>query len=247
MDSMNYKLGNGSADRAAFPVEYSALNLEERSYTALFPYNVPDFLNRVFMPGVFKDFLAKPDWQVQHLWTHNDFALPLGPVLELTETKAGLLFKAQFSDTVLGRDAWQLVQDGALSAISISWIPIQVERQEKNNIVFRLQQKAKLLDVSPVNFGGMPTAKILRDRMAAHFGNHHVAPDGITLDDCCGLDDSCDVAPLPYSVDNTRTQPYTPVTGDGTPRPLEGVALADAQEQACRKLRLLDLHIRSRG
>ncbi len=225
--------------RAAFPASFNALNEEERSYTALFPYNKPDFLRRIFIPGVFAAFLAAPEWQVQHLWVHNDWALPLGPVLELEETEDGLLFKAQFSDTVLGRDAWQLVRDGAINAVSIAWAPIQVERQERNGVTFLLQQRAKLYDVSPVNFGGMPGAKILRDRMALHFtepGHAHPSDyvDGMPRnpEKCCSGDRCHHATPLPY-------QPT-----DISQRPLEG---ADAQERARQQLRLLGLHIREVG
>lgn len=240
MDGMNQK-----RQRAAFPVSFNALDEEERSYTALFPYNKPDYLRRIFVPGVFADFLAAPEWQVQHLWVHDDWALPLGPVLALEETEDGLLFKAQFSNTVLGCDAWQLVRDGAINAVSIAWAPTQVERQDRNGVTFLLQQKAKLYDVSPVNFGGMPGAMILRDRMAAHFGDNHIAPDGVTLDDCCGSDESSDVAPLPYPAATIQslTASAAILPSDDTPRPLEGAAVA--QEQARRRLRLLGLHIRS--
>ncbi len=242
-------------ERAAYPAKFDALDEEERSYTALFPYGTPDVMRRIFVPGVFADFLARPLWQVQHLWVHNDWALPLGPVLELKETKAGLLFKAQFSDTVLGRDAWQLVQDGALSAVSISWLPQQVERVERNGVVFMLQQKAQLFDVSPVNFGGMRGAKILRDRIALHFDNTHapllpkpMAPRAI--EDCCSLDDCSPVAALPPLKDTdlqaatNYAQAYA--TGDGaTPRPLEGACnCTPAQRRAREQLRLLGLHSR---
>jgi HK97 family phage prohead protease len=227
--------------RAAFPASLDALDLEERSYTALFPYNTPDVLRRIFVPGVFADFLANPSWQVQHLWVHNDFALPLGPVLEITETDAGLLFKAQFSDTVLGRDAWQLVVDKALAAVSISWLPQVVEREERNGVTFLLQQKAKLFDVSPVNFGGMPGAKILRD-VVAHFG----LDDAVTHEadvDCCSEDDCISVPKLPYDLHN-----LPPATGDGAHSDHNGACpCSDATRLARQQLRLLGLRIREGG
>jgi HK97 family phage prohead protease len=246
------------AERATFPTRLcAALDLEERSYTALFPYNKPDVLRRIFVPGVFADFLAAPLWQVQHLWVHDDWALPLGPVLELTETEEGLLFKAQFSDTVLGRDAWQLVQDGALSAVSISWMPQVVERVERGGVVFMLQQKAQLFDVSPVNFGGMRGAKILRDRMASHFGEHDtlatVHPESPpNYADCCHDNDCFPVIPLPPVGDNLALiydhldQLAAQATGDGAPpQPLEGACnCSAAQRRARENLRLLGLRQR---
>ncbi len=234
-------------ERAAFAVQFNALDPEERSYTALFPYNTPDVMRRIFVAGVFADFLANPTWQVQHLWVHNDFALPLGPVLELRETDAGLLFKAQFSDTVLGRDGWQLVQDKALTAVSISWTPVQQERVERNGVTFMLQQKAKLWDVSPVNFGGMPGATILRDRMASHFNNNHDPADLKYPDDyrkCCDGDDCQSATPLPYDLVK-----LLPPTGDGEQSdPTAGACQGSAaQRRRLQQLRLLALRIRQGG
>jgi HK97 family phage prohead protease len=250
MESVTKHVG-ADAQRAAFPVKLDALDPEERSYTALFPYNVPDFLKRIFVPGVFRDFLAAPSWQVQHLWVHNDWALPLGPVLGLEETDAGLLFKAQFSDTVLGRDAWQLVQDGALSAVSISWIPVQTERQERGGATFTLQQKAKLLDVSPVNFGGMPGAKILRDRMVGHFDPEALLSDHPST--CCPHG-PCDTAPLPYDlpikvVGSLLKSHLEAPDATGAPSdPLEGACpCTPAQRRARQQLRLLALRTRAGG
>lgn len=252
MESMTKHVG-ADAQRAAFPVKLDALDSEERSYMALFPYGVPDFLKRIFVPGVFRDFLAAPTWQVQHLWVHNDWALPLGRVLALEETDAGLLFKAQFSDTVLGRDAWQLVQDGALSAVSISWIPIQTERQERGGATFVLQQKAKLLDVSPVNFGGMPGATILRDRMASHFDGDHDPADPkhpTSYGDCCAVGDCAPVASLPYDLPTKvvgallKSHLEVPSAGASGDPPEGACGCIPAQRRARQQLRLLGLHIR---
>lgn len=134
-----------------------------------FPYNTPDFCNRVFELGAFADYIAAWEsgaarYSVRHLWVHDDWSVPLGPVRSLAETKSGLDFVAEFDPAISqAGEVLAAIRNGSLDSYSISWTAAEVETLDKykgERGDFYIQRKCTLYDVAPVNFAGMPNAKI---------------------------------------------------------------------------------------
>ncbi len=147
-----------------------------------FPYGIADYRNRIFMPGVFADFIAGGDLP-QHLWQHDSWERPLGPVARVSEN-GQLSVTARFSDTPVASEVLTLVKDGALRFNSVRWVPIDEERVTRDGVTFHLQHKARLLDVGPVNFPGMPGTTItLEDAYRRRFGADCIPAEPEITDD----------------------------------------------------------------
>jgi HK97 family phage prohead protease len=136
----------------------------------VFPYNTPDQFNRVFEQGCFADYireweLGRARFMVKHLWSHDEMSVPLGPVVSLADTSAGLDFVAAFDpDIDEAMEVYSAIDNGSLESYSISWEPdvIEVADNYNGNDGFYYIQRhcSALYDVSPVNFAGMPNAYI---------------------------------------------------------------------------------------
>ena len=74
----------------------------------------------VVLPGAFRGSLARRTPRL--LWQH-DISEPIGKVLALDEDDHGLHGDFLLSRTTRGHDAYQLLKDGAIDAMSIGYIP----------------------------------------------------------------------------------------------------------------------------
>jgi HK97 family phage prohead protease len=85
-----------------------------------------------------KNFLTNPVL----LWAHRYDELPVGKVIGITVTERGLEADVEFADHQKAQDIKKLVDDGALNAVSVGFIP----KERNGNIITR----AELLEISIV-------------------------------------------------------------------------------------------------
>lgn len=82
--------------------------------------------------GAYKKTLNENKERIKFLWQHK-MDSPLGKVQEIYEDEKGLVFEAKISDTTLGRDAKELIADGAINEFSVGFLPIKYEtRRDKS-------------------------------------------------------------------------------------------------------------------
>lgn len=91
------------------------------------------------------------------LWQH-DTAEPIGRVLKLTEDEHGLFGDFLISRTTRGRDAYELLKDGALDSMSIGYIPEEQDFDEKTGV--RELKAVDLLEISLVSIPMNEEARI---------------------------------------------------------------------------------------
>ena len=62
------------------------------------------------------------EWEPQLWWRHIE---PIGVITSAEDTDTGWAITATISDTTQGRDAAALLRDGAVSSLSIGFIPVE--------------------------------------------------------------------------------------------------------------------------
>lgn len=95
-------------------------------------FGVRDSHGDIVMAGAFKRSLRELKRAKQMpalLWQH-DAALPVGVWLDMREDARGLYVEGQLADTTLGRDARELLRLGAITGLSIGYVPRRVKFRE---------------------------------------------------------------------------------------------------------------------
>jgi Escherichia/Staphylococcus phage prohead protease len=100
----------------------------------------------VVLRGAFTDSVAR---RVPRLLWQHDMHEPIGKVLGLKEDDHGLHGDFLISRTTRGRDAYQLLKDGAIDSMSIGYIPEEQEFDEQYNV--RKLKSVDLLEISLVS------------------------------------------------------------------------------------------------
>ena len=96
--------------------------------------------------------------KVKMLWQHKRDE-PIGVWNEINSDDNGLLLKGQLAlETQQGRETYALLKMGALEGLSIGFIPVQVDFDEKGT---RLLQEVNLKEVSIVTFPMNEEANVL--------------------------------------------------------------------------------------
>lgn len=120
------------------------------------------------------------------LWQH-DMREPIGIEKSLKEDGKGLVGTWQLVDTQRGRDAYKLLQAGAVRSMSIGYIPTKWEFIDEDNDMTRLIKGVDLLENSVVSLPMNEMAKITGVKgcvMCGDSGNHAAALDlDVPLDD----------------------------------------------------------------
>ncbi|MHA7293692.1 HK97 family phage prohead protease [Arthrobacter sp. HLT1-21] len=107
-------------------------------------------------------------------WQHREV---IGRATAGNDTEAGFEVTGKVSDTAVGRDAWTLLEDGAVDSLSIGFIPVdyRTEKDDDGNITV-IHTKVKAREFSLVNFPAYTTAKVSSIRSAAP-----ASPKGSTM------------------------------------------------------------------
>ena len=98
---------------------------------------------------------------VKLFWQHRE---PIGAVTQCRETPKGLVIDAKISNTTAGRDAYELVKDGAISQFSIGFRERDYIDDETENGLMRTQLGIDLLEVSLVPFPAYEATEITEIR-----------------------------------------------------------------------------------
>lgn len=98
---------------------------------------------------------------VKLFWQHRE---PIGAVTKCRETDKGLVIDAKISNTTAGRDAYELVKDGAISQFSIGFKERDYKDEKTDGGVLRTQTGIDLMEVSLVPFPAYETTEITEIR-----------------------------------------------------------------------------------
>lgn len=98
---------------------------------------------------------------VKLFWQHRE---PIGAVTQCRETDKGLVIDAKISNTAAGRDAYELVKDGAITQFSIGFKERDYSDEKTKDGVLRTQTGIDLMEVSLVPFPAYETTEITEIR-----------------------------------------------------------------------------------
>lgn len=129
----------------------------------------------VVLRGAFESSLAH---RVPRLLWQHDMHEPIGKVLGLTEDERGLHGEFKISRTTRGRDAYELLRDGAIDSMSIGYIPEDQEFDETHNV--RKLKSVDLLEISLVSIPMNEEARVTAVK-AADFASPSPGPSIASL------------------------------------------------------------------
>lgn len=84
-------------------------------------YGNVDSYKDIIAKGAFDEFLLSPDAKRVRFCAEHDIRNVIGVVEELKSDDYGLFFRAKLSNTTMGKDYAELLQDGAVSEFSIGY------------------------------------------------------------------------------------------------------------------------------
>lgn len=120
-------------------------------------FHEPDQLNDVILPGA---FLVNKAIGIPVLWQHYP-TTPIGRVVSATEDKLGLRVTLEIClETQTGQEAFNLIQCGSLTGLSIGYKVIKSTRG--NGDIRRVIHKVALKEISLVTFPAHAKARILK-------------------------------------------------------------------------------------
>lgn len=130
---------------------------EFEGYAAIF--GEADAQNDIFKAGAFKKTIkAKKPGQIKLLRDHQRDKL-VGIWTELKEDSRGLYVKGRFVlETTLGAETHMLVKAGALDGLSVGFVTVKSQRDERTGV--RTILEADLWEISAVAFPAQAKAKV---------------------------------------------------------------------------------------
>lgn len=148
-------------DRLVIPFEVKAADDAGRSFEGYGSvFGVLDSYADIVAKGAFKRTLKEHRQKGRApalLWQH-DPSKPIGVYDEMREDETGLFVKGHLSDTQLGREAYALLKDGALSGLSIGFRTLKSKIDDESGI--RTLTELELWEVSLVTFPANDAARV---------------------------------------------------------------------------------------
>lgn len=127
-------------------------NLKEREFEGYASTWDKDDGGEIIEKGSFTKTLKENIGRIKVLFNHHSDSL-IGKPLILKEDEKGLYVKAKISKTRLGNDILELLRDGAITEMSIGYIPVKYDLgRDEDDFTVRIKE-LKLFDVSPVTWG----------------------------------------------------------------------------------------------
>ena len=121
-------------------------------------FNIVDACDDIVLRGAFEKTIVEK-WP-KLLWQHNA-AEPIGIFTDIKENDMGLLVSAQlFLGIQKAREAYELLKGGAISGLSIGYIPVKWEYEERENSIVVLLKEIDLWEISLVTFPANPLANV---------------------------------------------------------------------------------------
>lgn len=140
--------------------------LTARALTYNTPYDVSDdggrsWYQEVWRAGVFTKSLTQRAGKIPMLITHDRRAMPIGATIGAVDDPGAFIFRAKVSNTQAGDEALELINDGALTGISVGAVSLK-DREVKRGVVERIE--AKLAEISLTPFAQMADGQVLAVR-----------------------------------------------------------------------------------
>ena len=124
-------------------------------YAALF--NTPDLSGELIAPGAFKDSLAAMTHKLPLLFSHET-SEPIGIFRVVKEDSKGLYVEGELNlNTQSGKDAYSLLKQGALTGLSIAFLPVDFVPNKDGS---RTITKLTLLEISLTPVPAQPKAQV---------------------------------------------------------------------------------------
>lgn len=140
-------------------VQYSKAQPMTFKGTASVFHNVVDaYMPTVILPGAFRNTL-KTNVRGVKILLHPDLSRPVGKPTKLHESSVGLELEAKLSNPVEGRDAYQLLKDGVIDALSIGFDVVSFDLSEMGGEPVRRIHEIDLAEVSLVTLGADSKAR----------------------------------------------------------------------------------------
>lgn len=133
------------------------------------------------------------EWDPQLWWRHTE---PIGVITSAEDTETGWAVTATISDTTQGRDAATLLRDGAVSSLSIGFIPVETleTHDDDSGTVTLTHQRIKVREVSIVPHPAYSGATITEVRSTNPHQKETTMPeDTLTRADFDGLTDDLNI------------------------------------------------------
>lgn len=123
-------------------------------------FGVLDSYADIVAPGAFKRSLkeAKSAGRMPALLWQHDPSSPIGVYESMGEDATGLYVKGRLSDTQLGREAYTLLKDGALSGLSIGFTTRKSKVDNESGV--RTLTDVQLWETSLVTFPANDAARV---------------------------------------------------------------------------------------
>lgn len=132
-------------------------NLIVEGYAATF--GVQDSSGDIIEKGAFLNTIVGASGKRIRLCYQHDLDDVVGKIIELKEDNIGLYFKAKISNTALGKDLRVLIEDEAITELSIGYKSKVVEWNETEQI--RYLKEIELFEISFVSRAANPQAVVL--------------------------------------------------------------------------------------
>ena len=121
-------------------------------------FNVVDYNDDVVLRGAFQKTIENK-WP-KLLWQHNSDE-PVGIFTSIKEDETGLFVTGQlFLSIQRAKEAYELLKGGAISGLSIGYLPVKWEYEERNNDIVLLLKEIDLWEISLVTFPANPLANV---------------------------------------------------------------------------------------
>jgi hypothetical protein len=132
------------------------------------PYRVTDdngrtFYNEVWRAGVFAKSIAQRAGKIPLLVLHQGRRLPIGATIGIDDSSTDFVFRAKVSRTRDGDEALELVQDGALTGVSVG-ARILNHRKIGERAIERIEAALNEISLAPSSFTQMPDGLVLAVR-----------------------------------------------------------------------------------
>lgn len=124
-------------------------------------FNNTDSYGDVIAPGAFAKSLRSGAKPLMFL-NHDMFSLPIGLWTDLSEDEIGLKVSGEFIDTQVGRDTYLASKAGAITGLSIGYIPTEVAYGKLNSDEpARTIKSLDLIEISVVTIPANSKARIV--------------------------------------------------------------------------------------
>lgn len=110
----------------------------------------------VIQPGAFAKTIKENAARIKVAWQH-DFWEVIGIPVELREDDVGLYTRSHISRTQRGNEALELARDGAITEMSIGYVPVKYEENDSGGYDL---YEVKLMEYSLVTWAANPLARI---------------------------------------------------------------------------------------